>query len=81
MTPIAKLGLLSLSAALYGCVTAPPVVQETPPLPDSLFVSCLPVEPVIASNGDLAEAYLVYRACAEEQSARLAALRVLNEKP
>ena len=71
------LALLSLLAAGCRSLPAPVIVRECPPLPDLLTASCFLAAPAPVTNGQLAEQWIGYRACAQEQSIKLAVVREL----
>lgn len=80
--PVKRL-LLAVCVALAGCQSAPRIqVVTCAPIPASLTRDCgrcLPDDPVPATNGELAEAYLDCRQCVAEQRIRLDAVRELAE--
>ena len=78
MTPRAAIGLLCLSLMLSGCSSAP-VVLSCPPIPKAILEPCQPPAREIATNGDLALAYVETLACLREDRIKLAAIKALAD--
>ena len=79
MTRSLRTGLLCLSLLpLAGCFT-PTVVMTCPPIPAALTEACPVTDRQIATNGDLADAYLEARGCLREERLKLAAIKALAD--
>lgn len=80
MTRIALLGLLAALPVLSGCPGQPVrVVTACPAIPKDLTADCFINHPVPTVNGELAEQWMDYRACAQEQSIKLKVVASLAE--
>jgi len=70
-------GLASLS--LTGCAPRLVLLETCPPIPANLTEPCAVPDRDIATNGDLARAYIDATECVEESRIKLEAVRALGE--
>lgn len=76
VTRSAVIGLTLL--CLSGCAGRS-VIVECPPIPKSLTVPCVPEPRSLATNGDLARAYLDAQECVAVSAVQLAAIAELAD--
>lgn len=79
MTRIAWLGLLVALPVLSGCPKQVKIVTACPSIPESLTKDCFVNAPVPQLNGELAEQWMDYKACAQEQSIKLNVVATLAQ--
>ena len=70
-------GVASLS--LTACAPRLVAIQQCPPIPAALTEPCRPPAREIATNGDLARAYLDAAECVDEAALKLGAIRELAD--
>ena len=75
--PKALTGALCACLMGSGCHSVPPVILACPPIPTSLTEPCRPADRELATNADLARAYLEAKGCLAEDRLKLAVIREL----
>jgi len=75
---ISRLGIGLATLSLTACATRSVVVETCPPIPVNLTEPCRPAGRDLATNGDLARAYLDALECVDEAALKLRAIRELS---
>lgn len=79
MIPKAVIGGLLLSLALSACSSRPPLVQACPKIPVALTEPCRVDFRELATNADLARAFLDAHYCLREDELKLRSIRELAD--
>jgi hypothetical protein len=78
MNPRAAIGALCACLTLSAC-SSPTILLQCPAIPKSILAPCHPPDREIATNGDLAMAFVEARACLREEWLKLAAVAEMAE--